>query len=167
MGVILYGMKILVFTEGTITVHPQAKGLCREEIVQQSLNRNTNDVEIEDYKNYILLGNPRQKLASWKKQGADILYLTSRTKPKEIDLVRETLKKYELLDYENLFFRENNENYAEVAERLMPDILIEDDCESIGGKDEMTITHVKPEIKKKIKSIVVKEFSGLDHLPEK
>src|SRR3989344_9348641 len=118
-------MKILVFTEGTITVHPQAKGLCREEIVQQSLNRNTNDVEIEDYKNYILLGNPRQKLASWKKQGADILYLTSRTKPKEIDLVRETLKKYELLDYENLFFRENNENYAEVAERLMPDNLRE------------------------------------------
>ena len=49
----------------------------------------------------------------------------------------------------------------------MPDVLIEDDCESIGGKDEMTITHVKPDLKKKIKSIVVKEFSGLDHLPDK
>ena len=43
--------------------------------------------------------------------------------------------------------------------------LIEDDCESIGGEKEMTITFVKPEIKQKIKSIVVKEFSRIDDLP--
>jgi len=30
----------------------------------------------------------------------------------------------------------------------------------------MTITHVKPEIKKKIKSISVKEFGGIDYLPD-
>jgi len=30
----------------------------------------------------------------------------------------------------------------------------------------MTITHVKTEIKKKIKSVVVKEFEGIDHLPD-
>ncbi len=59
------------------------------------------------------------------------------------------------------------ETYKDIAERVIPDILIEDDCESIGGEKEMTITFVKPEIKQKIKSIIVKEFSGIDHLPDK
>ena len=48
----------------------------------------------------------------------------------------------------------------------MPDFLIEDDCESIGGEKEMTITFIKPEIKEKIKSVVVKEFGGIDYLPD-
>jgi len=48
----------------------------------------------------------------------------------------------------------------------MPDILIEEDCRSIGGQWQMCITHVEPELKSKIKSIVVKEFKGIDHLPD-
>jgi hypothetical protein len=44
-------------------------------------------------------------------------------------------------------------------------VLIEDDCESIGGEKEMSITDVRPEIKRKIKSIVVKEFEGIDGVP--
>jgi hypothetical protein len=30
---------------------------------------------------------------------------------------------------------------------------------------EMTYPHINPKLKAKIKSIVVKEFSGIDHLP--
>lgn len=48
----------------------------------------------------------------------------------------------------------------------MPDVLIEDDCESIGGEPQMTYPHVKKNKKKLIKSIVVKEFSGIDNLPD-
>jgi len=48
----------------------------------------------------------------------------------------------------------------------MPDILIEDDCESIGGESEMTYPHIREDLKQKIKSIVVKEFQGIDHLPD-
>jgi hypothetical protein len=33
-------------------------------------------------------------------------------------------------------------------------------------EDEMTITNVRPEIKRKIKSVPVKEFGGIDHLPD-
>ena len=33
------------------------------------------------------------------------------------------------------------------------------------GAEIMTVTFVKPEIKQKIKSIVIKEFSGIDNLP--
>lgn len=61
---------------------------------------------------------------------------------------------------------QKSEEYKDIAERIIPDILIEDDCESIGGAKEMTITNVIPKIKKKIKSIVVKEFAGIDDLPD-
>lgn len=41
-----------------------------------------------------------------------------------------------------------------------------DDCESIGGEPEMTYPHIRADLKPKIKSIVVKEFQGIDHLPD-
>jgi len=66
-----------------------------------------------------------------------------------------------------VFYRQNAESYKDIAEKIIPDVLIEDDCESIGGEKEMTITFVKPEIKQKIKSIIVKEFNGIDTLPDK
>jgi len=105
-------------------------------------------------------------LHNWENDGAKILYLTSRRKPEEIKQIQDVLKKYNFPDGQ-LLFRQKDEEYKDVVERVIPDILIEDDCESIGGIDEMTITHVKPEIKKKIKFIPVKEFSGIDHLPDK
>ena len=46
-------------------------------------------------------------------------------------------------------------------------MIVEDDCESIGGKVEMVYSNLKPEIKDKIKSIVVKEFEGMDCLPDR
>ena len=76
------------------------------------------------------------------------------------------LKKYGFPDGQ-VFFRGSGEEYKDIAERIMPDILIEDDCESIGGEKEMVYPHIKPDLKSKIKSIVVKEFGGIDHLPDK
>ena len=49
----------------------------------------------------------------------------------------------------------------------MPDVLVEDDCASIGGAEQMTITNIDTTIKKRMKSIVVREFSGIDWLPDK
>ena len=48
----------------------------------------------------------------------------------------------------------------------MPDVIVEDDCESIGGEEEMTCPGIRPELKSTVKSIVVKEFGGIDHLPD-
>ncbi len=48
----------------------------------------------------------------------------------------------------------------------MPDILIEDDCEGIGGEKEMTYTYIQNDLKSQIKSIPVPEFGGIDHLPD-
>ena len=54
----------------------------------------------------------------------------------------------------------------DVAERAVPDVIVEDDCESIGGEIEMTYPRIRPEIKARIISVVIREFGGIDHLPE-
>lgn len=67
----------------------------------------------------------------------------------------------------HLYYRGRDEDYHHVAERLNPDVLIEDDCRSIGGSCHWVITHVTPVLKDRITSIVVPEFGGIDHLPNK
>lgn len=175
-------MKILVFTEGTILTPKISEGLNRDEVVEQSRREgiqreeaslqfeSKSDVPAEpnsvhDYSNYIPVGNAVQKLTNWKNQNATIHYLSSRRTKSEIEAIRSVLKKYNFPDADNLYFRQQNEEYKNVAEKIMPDILIEDDCESIGGEIEMTYPHIKPELKNKIKSVVIKEFSGIDSLP--
>lgn len=156
-------MKILVFTEGTMIMHSGAKGLSRVDIVKQVLEGK--EPSIHEYRTYIPVGNGAKKLHLWKSQGARIVYLTSRTKPAEIGRIRSVLKRHNF-PKGKLLFRVEGEEYKDVAERAMPDIIVEDNCESIGGESEMTYTHIKPELKKRIKSITVKEFEGIDSLPD-
>jgi hypothetical protein len=159
-------MKILVFTEGTVIMHSSAQRLTKEQRVEQSKKR-PRPLPVDFFKEEVPNGNAVEKLQSWKNQGAEIFYLTSRTTTEQVADIRNVLKKYNFPDNHNLLFRKEGEQYKNVAERLMPDILVEDDCESIGGVKEMTYTHIKPELKKKIKSVVVKEFGGINHLPDK
>lgn len=156
-------MKILIFTEGTIIMHKNARGHSRKEIVEQVKNK---EVSVHDYSTYIPVGKAVEKLKKWKDQGAELLYLTSRKKPQEIEEIKKVLSEYQFPEGE-LYFRVANEEYKDVAERLKPTILIEDDCESIGGTEEMTITHIDPQIKAEINSVPIKEFGGIDHLPDK
>lgn len=156
-------MRILIFTEGTIIMHKNAVGHTRKEIVKQV---EENEDSVHDYKSYVPIGNAVKKLQNWKNDGVEISYLTSCRKPEEIQQIQNVLKKFKFPDGQ-LLFRQKDEEYKDVAERIIPDVLIEDDCESIGGINEMTIIHVKPEVKKKIKSIPIKEFGGIDHLPDK
>lgn len=156
-------MKIMTFLEGTTTMHKSGIGHTREKIVEQALNKVITPVYFADF---VPIGDAIKKLTAWKNQGAEILYLTSRKKTEQIEDIKQGLKKYNFPAGQFLF-RQGNEEYKDVAERVVPDILIEDDCESLGGMDEWTITHVRPEIKNRIKSIIVKEFGGIDHLPDK
>lgn len=170
-------MKILVFLQGTITMFKNAKGLTREERVNLSMER---EKTVKDYASYVPIGNAVSKLWMWKKQGARICYLSAITESKsareeEIVLNKDdikadefVLKKYRL-PAGKIYHRKADENYKDVVERIkpLPDAIIEDDCESIGGEVEMTYPHLKPELKAKIKSIIVKEFGGIDHLPDK
>ncbi len=140
-------MRIMIFTEGTIIMHGDSK-------------------EVNDYSSYVPIGNAAQKIKVWKEQGAEIIYLTSRTQKNEIKIIKNLLRKHEFPSGQ-LLFRKKGKHYKDVTECVIPNVLIEDDCKSIGGSDEMTITHVRSEIKKKIKSIVVREFGGIDELPDR
>lgn len=155
-------MKILVFLHGTIIMHKRAENKTREERVEQVLN---NDSSVHDYISYIPVGNAVEKLKSWQSQGAEILYLSSHKTAENVEKDNSVLEKYSFPKGQ-ILYRQNGESYKDITERIIPNVLIEDDCESIGGEKEMTIAFVKPEIKRKIKSIVVKEFSGIDNLPD-
>lgn len=156
-------MTIVIFTEGTILMHKGAVGHSREEIVQQVVNDEEPSLRI--YAHYVPIGNAVTKIKKWADQSARIVYMTSRRSQQEVDNIRNVLSRHNfskgLLEY-----RKEGEEYKDVAERIMPDILIEDDCESIGGEKEMTYPHIKQKMKKRIKSITVKEFSGIDFLPD-
>lgn len=142
-------MKILIFTEGT-ALKPASI---------ESHNAHL-------FRQYIPNGNVVWKLQSWKKQGAEIYYLTSREIPEEIDDIRYVLEKYDFPQFQNILFRTNGQEYKDVVESLIPDIFIEDDCASIGGEAEMTYPHIKSEIQALIHSIIVKEFASIDYLPD-
>jgi len=166
-------MKILIFLQGTTIMPESGINKTREEIVEQVKRQGES---IRDFGSYVPIGKVVDKLKKWADQGAEILYLTSLTEDKKargdeivgkegLKFDQQILDKYDF-PKGKIYHREKGENYAQIAERIMPDILIEDDCESIGGEKEMTITFIKPEIKEKIKSVVIKEFGGIDYLPD-
>lgn len=130
-------MKIMVFTEGTTIEYPEPKPLSRAV----------------------------EKLQAWSRKGADIVYLTSHTKPEEVHEIEATLRQFNFPKCD-LFHRQEGQQYRDIAEKVMPDILVEDDCQTIGGEIEMTYTHIHPEYKKRIKSVVVRDGFGIDHLPD-
>jgi len=112
---------------------------------------------------YIPIGNAVARIESWQQQGATIIYCTAR-KERQADDIAALLKRY---GFPGAFLaaREPKESYKNIVETIQPDILIEDDCKSIGGAWQMCITKVEPEIKENIISIIVPEFKGIDNLP--
>lgn len=112
---------------------------------------------------YIPIGNAVKIIKAWQQQGANIIYCTSQRK-RQADGIALILKRYGFSG-SYLVSRESKESYKDIVEMLRPDILIEDDCKSIGGVWQMCIIKVNQEIKEKILSIVVPEFKGIDNLP--
>lgn len=136
-------MKIMIFAEGTI-LKPKSLLL------------------LYNHRFYIPIGNAAALTGTWSQQDAEIIYCTSR-KGKQAEEIAQLLMQYGFTG-SKLYFREGRQKYQDIIESVRPDILIEDDCRSIGGSWQMCITHVAPEIKNTIKSIIVQEFKGIDHL---
>lgn len=137
------GITIMIFAEGTILKPKRC-------------------LTLYNHHSYIPIGNAVDIIKEWQKQGANIIYCTSRRK-KQADDMADLLKNHGFRGT-YLVSREPRENYEDLVEILQPDILIEDDCKSIGGAWQMCFTKVKPELKEKIKHIAVREFKGIDHL---
>ncbi len=138
------GLTVMIFVEGTI-LKPKSW------------------MTLYNHNSYIPIGNSVAMIKLWQEQGANIIYCTSRKK-KQADKIANLLKKHGFVGA-FLITREQNDKYKDVVEVLKPNILIEDDCRSIGGAWQMCITKVSPEIKERIKVIVVPEFNGIDNLP--
>jgi len=137
--------RILIFTEGTVLGYRHWW-------------------EFFQVKNYVPIGRCVEKILGWEKQGAQIVYLTSCRKQADVAAIRDILVGAGFPGC-CLYYRGQNEEYHYIAEQIVPDVLIEDDCRSIGGRRNWTITYIQPEIKERIHSIVVPEFHGIDHLP--
>jgi len=103
-------------------------------------------------------------ISKWAEQGAEIIYCTSRKK-KQAEEIADILCKYGFRGAQ-LYFREKGQKYKDIVEIVRPNILVEDDCRSIGGRWQMCITYVALEIKCSVHSVVVKEFKGIDELAD-
>jgi len=154
--------RILVFLHGTSIMHRKALGLPRNEIVQQIIDGI--DDSISDFASYIPIGNAVKKLSTWQNQGAEILYLSSHSSLQNVKKDELVLKKYDFPKGPIYYPKEKDWNF--VIEEAKPDIIIEDDCESIGGVHQMTYPNLNQEWKSKLISIIVKEFGGIDNLPD-
>lgn len=138
------GPTIMVFAEGTIL---------RPRTWLQLYNHNA----------YVPIGDSVRIIGEWQKQGANIIYCTSRRENNAEDMAS-LLRRF---GFAGVFLaaRERKEKYSDIVEALKPDVLIEDDCKSIGGAWQMCITKVRREIRSGILSVVVPEFRGIDALP--
>jgi hypothetical protein len=134
-------MRILVFTEGTIVYDRDRNG------------------------EWKLFGDAGGKLRAWQKNGATIVYMSSKKQTESLNKVRRALREGGAPEGK-LLFRKGSEHYGRVAERARPDVIVEDDCKSIGGEVQMTFPKLTSRLKEKVKSVVVPEFGGIDHLPD-
>ncbi len=155
-------MKILIFLHGTTLMHRNAVGRSRAQRVKQVMD---GDKSLPDFASYVPVDNAVQKLLAWTQRGAEIAYLSSQQGAAEVEQDERVLRNYGF-PAGQVFFRSGHEAYADVLQRVVPDLLIEDDCESIGGERAMITPHLPPELKATVKSIVVPEFGGIDHLPD-
>ena len=93
------------------------------------------------------------------------IYLCSYVRKNRYSFLKSVMDYYKV-NYTQILCRDKGEQYSDLVERVRPDMLIEDDCASIGGEKEWCITNVREDIRTNIKSIIVKEFKGIDHIKE-
>lgn len=111
---------------------------------------------------YKPIGNTVKTINAWYDKGHEI-YLCSYVRKTRYDFIKSVVDFYGMR-YTEILCREKGEKYNEIVEQLKPDILIEDDCKSIGGLKKRCIADVKEEIKTGIQSIIVPEFIGIDSI---
>lgn len=137
---------ILIFVEGTI-LKPKSW------------------INFFDIKRYTPIGESRDKIKNWEEQGAEIVYLTSRKNHISVEQIKKILIENEFAG-SFLYYRTDQEKYKDIVAQIHPRVLIEDNCRSIGGTWQMCITHIEKSLKNEIISVVVKEFDGIDYLPD-
>jgi hypothetical protein len=117
-----------------------------------------------DYAAYVPVDGAVAKLRLWQDAGARIDYLSSHRNPADVALDALVLRRHGF-PAGRVFARQPDESYGDVDGVEAPDVLIEDDCESI-GVNEITYSQIPLDVRARITSIVIPEFGGLGHLPD-
>jgi hypothetical protein len=65
-----------------------------------------------------------------------------------------------------VLFRRPGESYADVARGAGADVVVEDDCESIGGTQHTTAVSLAELRGCAVSCVIVPEFGALTHLPD-
>jgi hypothetical protein len=154
-------MRLLVFLHGTVLMHAGGAGVTRAERVAQV---RSGQPTVRDYAGYVPVGDAVAKLRRWQDAGAAIDYLSSHRNPADVALDALVLRTHGF-PAGRVLARQPGESYGEVAGREAPDVLIEDDCESL-GPGQITYPQIPPAVRARIKSIIIPEFGGIDHLPD-
>ena len=141
-------MKLLIFLHGTLIMHSAAAGLPRPARVQQVMAQHPS---VRDFSSYAPIGAAVKKCQGWADQGATLVYLSSNQKEEDLQADQQVLSRFHFPEGE-VYFRSECETYRDVALRVSPDVVIEDDCESIGGLAEMVWPNLPAERKPPIKS---------------
>jgi hypothetical protein len=105
-----------------------------------------------------------ERLQVWSREGAQLVYISAHRDAANAAIDDAVLRRHDFPDV-RVEARQGEETYADVVAREAPDVLVEDDCESV-GEEEMTYPQLSPDVAERVTSIVVREFEGLEQLPD-
>jgi hypothetical protein len=155
-------MRIGVFLHGTAIMHAAAARVQRDERVQQVRHR---EPSVRDFAAYVPTPGSVEKLVAWQRCGATIVYLSSHRRHDSVRADESVLGRYGF-PVGAVYWRREGEEYGSLVERLGLDVLVEDDCESIGGTAQTCAAQLSPAGRQSVRCIVLPEFSGLSDLPD-
>jgi hypothetical protein len=155
-------MRIGVFLHGTAIMHSAGADVDRDERVRQVVSAHPN---VWDFADYVPTPGTAEKLAAWNQHGANLVYLSSHREAEDIGADESVIRRHGF-PVGPVRARECGEDYGALVERLELDVLVEDDCESIGGLSKTCTFMLSPETRRSVRSIVLPEFLGLADLPD-
>jgi hypothetical protein len=141
---------------------PLRPGWDRDERIQQVRRR---DPSVADFASYIPTPGTAQKLAAWQRHGAAIVYLSSHRRRDGIRADTTVIRRYGFPPGP-VHGRQEGEDYGPLVTRLGLDVLVEDDCESIGGAAQTCTAQLGSAGRQSVRCVVLPEFSGLTRLPD-
>jgi hypothetical protein len=154
-------MKLCLFLPGTAIMHASAQGVPRATRVQQARDR---DPSVRNFAAYVPVEDVVPKLRRWRDQGAEIVYLSSQRTAGGVAADRSVLERHGF-PAGRVLSRGPCQNYGDVVAGEAPDVLIEDDCESIGA-EHIAYAQLSAAVRSRVTSIVVREFAGFTDLPD-
>jgi hypothetical protein len=103
-----------------------------------------------------------EKLNVWASRGAEVAYLSSHRKRDDVGLDERVLALHGF-PIGPVHWRANADSCGDLVDRIGPDVVVEHDCESIGGVCKTVASQLGQE--RTTSCWVVPEFGGLSHLP--